>query len=1097
MRFLDLLMEPTKAMRRYSPLQDDLTEGQENELLFMYNRVREGEHRARVRDERTYASADPVVREVYSEDSVPLPGDVDRLIKRTPGAVVLPREQGELVELVRFAQRNAIPLVPRGGGTSVHGGAVPVEGGIVADMRAMDEILEIDEDEGTVRVEGGITWQDLDDALAEHGLTVRSMPTMAPTSTVAGAIAMDKAAFGAFGHGSLRDALVEVELLTPDLERETLRGEDLDLVVGCQGASGFIVEATLDVVEAKDLITVGGAFDTIGTAEQFLGSLSTDGVHTVQVWGADHVALMLEAQGDPRALPKKHDLVLVTIEADAAERLIPDLEARCETLEGEFIDEDTGAWAWERRFQHRCYQRFGPSLLVGEAECAKGKLAEAWWAANDAVEAPESTLWAIATGPDTVKIVTSILCDERLPSYPLAWGNRLAFEDAVESEGGHATAPGLLTPGKAKDVLGRDRVKRLARFCKDRDPDDIMNPGKVLPARVKGLPILPTSAALVPGVAMMKSMRGQFGHRRGSTSEPSNRALNTVLGRRFSKHLAEISDDLYACSRLGLTNQVGGLNQGISFEKEQPRKVVRAHRFETQLPRGIVAAGRAILEGARPSEQIASHALSLPAVPTYEAASQNATPVLDAIEGVREAAQRATRLDPRVKALVGDLDETGNVLGEDPEARGEWMPGGAPSGVDTTTLLVAGDTAAYERTGDAQAIFNVFSNAGFGFTTLGPKEVHPGTVPYRLGATDAAKRTARAFADAAADRMEDLPTTLVTASSEDADVLRRRLPELVEGTDHAGFEPRVLTATEVLASLASAGRLTFQGDADEGDAPEDEDADAEGEDEAETDADDAADAEEAPEDAEAEAADEEDAAEAGDADEDAEEESDTGFEALEVTLVHSPFATDGETEALETLAEAVPALEYDVADMDDVLVPDVAYALVNPDQTDGLGTQVKQALAGSTAVVGCTDLAYVLDEVGVDVRSIHSLVAQRMQMREGGGVQLEVGAGEEEEEGFVEHEIPDDAFRVELVKEEAAIPVYPDESILDAAENFGFDLPFDCRAGSCVTCCAKWEGAAPDQSDAQAISEDEQETHCLTCVARPKGDVKIWSDEAP
>lgn len=1081
MQLVDLLMQPTKLARRYSPLREDLTEGQEQELLFMYNRVREGEHRDRIRDERTYASADPAVRAAYSEDSVAYPDSIDQLIKRTPGAVVLPREDGELLELLRFGQRNQVPIVPRGGGTSVHGGCVPVEGGVVADLRGMNEVHEVDPDEGTVTVEAGCTWLDLEDEVDAEGFSVRSMPDTAPQSTVGGAIAMDKADFGAFGHGSIRDQLVEVTLLTPDLEVVNVRGEDLDLVVGCQGATGFILDATLDLVEDNDLLPVGATFDTVTEVQRFLKSLPTDGVETVQVLGPNHVDLTLEATGERRALPTDTRVVALTLDEEEAEALVPDLQARVDTIGGEWMDEDEAAWAHEHRFEHRTYKRLGPSLVVAEAEVPVDSLADAWWAGEDAVEAPEHAIRAVATGPDTLKLTATVLCDERLPGYSLAWGNRLAFVDAVKDEGGSATAPGLLTPGEAKPVLGKDRVKRLSSYRKERDPENIMNPGKVLPAPVKGLPIVPTSAAVVPGVALMKGLRGQFDHRRGSTTEPSNRALKTVMGRRHSRHLAEVSDGLYGCSGLGHTNRVGDLHEGIEFIKEQPRTKLRAYRFDTQLPRGIVAAARAILEGAEPTRQLASHALSLPAVPTYENASQNDTPILPAIEGVREAAQRADRFDPRVKELVADLEETGNVLGEDPEARGAWMPGGAPSGVDTTTLLVTSDTAAYERGDDASRLFNVLQNAGFGFTTLGADEPHLGTVPYRLGAVDAATDTLTTFADRAVERMEDPPKTLVTASSEDADVARRRLPDLLHRTEHEAWQPDVVTATEVLADLVRTGRLTFEG------AGDDEADEAEGDDG------------EAPEEAEAEE-DEEPAEgedEAAEEPEGADEEDDAGFEELDVTLVHSPFATDDEREALATVAEAIPALEHDEADLDDELIPDVAYALVNENQAEALGFDLKPALAGSTALVGCVDLAYVLDELGIDVRTVHDVVAERMETRQG-GAQLDVGAGEDEEEGFVEHEIPDDAHRVELVKEEAAIPVYPDESILDAAEGFGFeDLPYDCRAGSCVSCAARYEGSPPDQSQAQAISDDEQESHCLTCVSKPTGDVKVWTGEQP
>jgi len=1067
-KLLDLLLHPTKAARRYSPLHEGLTDGQENELLFMFNRVREGEHRAAVRDERTYASSDPAVCEAYASDSVAYPGGVDQLIKRTPGAVVLPKSESELVELIQFAQDNNVPVVPRGGGTSVHGGAVPTEGGVIADMRAFDDVLEVDEDDQIVRVRAGMTWQDLDERLAEHGLTTRCEPFAAQTSTIGGALAMGKAGFGSYSHGSIRDNVEEVELMTPELETETRRGADLDLVEGCQGSTGFITEATIRVQEDTGLVPTGAAFDSMADVERYVGGLPHEGVESLHVLGPDHVDLKMEPDM-ARALPKKKFVVVHAIDEEAREELVPDLQARVETLDGDWIDASDASWEWERRHRQRNFQQFGPSLVVAEAKCPREELAEAWRAGREAIEAREFSIWAVASGPDEFKLVANLLADERLPNFPLAWGNRLAFLDAVKDEGGSATAPGLLTPGDAKSVLGKDRVKQLSQWKKEHDAEDIMNPGKVLAGRVKGMPIVPTTAAVVPGTLFMKSMRQQFDHRRESTLEPSNRALNSVMGRRLSKRLARIGDDLYADTRLGPANRTGDLHRGISFEKERPRSVVKAVRFDTQLPRGVVAAGRAILEGKTPGEQVVSHALSLPAVPTYENHAETPVPILEAIEAVREAGQAASGLNPSVRDIVETLDETNNVLGEDPETRGDWMPGAPPSGPDTSTLLFAGDRAAAERTDDALSTFNVLTNASFGFGTLGADEPHPGTVPYRLGAFDAAQETAQAFADEATSKLDQPPTTLVALSSEDADVLERRLADLLEDGDHEDWNPRVLTATEVTASLAKAGRLTFQGQGD------DEDADGEAEDPENGD--------EADEDAEAE-------------EDEPVEEDEEGFEHLDVRLVHSPFADDNERSALEDLAERIPDLDYEIADTSNVLLPDAAYQVARPDQTEALMMKAKAELAGDTLLVGCVDLAHLLDEAGLDVQNVHDVVVERMEVSEGGAQLAEAGAADDEDE-FEEFEIPDDANRVELVKENAAIPVYDDESILDAAERHGFDLPFDCRAGSCVTCCAKYEGAEPEQSEGQVLGEDEQETHVLTCIGKPTGDVKIWSGEEP
>lgn len=118
---------------------------------------------------------------------------------------------------------------------------------------------------------------------------------------------------------------------------------------------------------------------------------------------------------------------------------------------------------------------------------------------------------------------------------------------------------------------------------------------------------------------------------------------------------------------------------------------------------------------------------------------------------------------------------------------------------------------------------------------------------------------------------------------------------------------------------------------------------------------------------------------------------------------------------------------------------------------------------------------------------------------------LEVPDEEEEEvtvqEEEIEEDIPDEerekTYQVELVKEDATIEVQGDEYILDVAEDEGFDLPYSCREGQCVSCSARVEGDV-DQPRAQAIDEDEMsEGYVLTCIAMPRSDLKVWSNEKP
>lgn len=165
---------------------------------------------------------------------------------------------------------------------------------------------------------------------------------------------------------------------------------------------------------------------------------------------------------------------------------------------------------------------------------------------------------------------------------------------------------------------------------------------------------------------------------------------------------------------------------------------------------------------------------------------------------------------------------------------------------------------------------------------------------------------------------------------------------------------------------------------------------------------------------------------------------------------------------------------------------------------------LRAAVAAGAEVVltmspGCTTTlraAAKKAKAGVEVLDLHVVVAQGMKAKEGGVAAAPVAATAEPAKP-VEPEIPLDHYRVEFVKEGVILAVHKNQNLLAAGAEAGLDLPSSCKAGSCDTCSAKWEGTAPDQSAGSALTPDQQKTYVLTCIARPKGPVKIWSDSRP
>ncbi|WP_121823144.1 2Fe-2S iron-sulfur cluster-binding protein [Halostella salina] len=92
-----------------------------------------------------------------------------------------------------------------------------------------------------------------------------------------------------------------------------------------------------------------------------------------------------------------------------------------------------------------------------------------------------------------------------------------------------------------------------------------------------------------------------------------------------------------------------------------------------------------------------------------------------------------------------------------------------------------------------------------------------------------------------------------------------------------------------------------------------------------------------------------------------------------------------------------------------------------------------------------------------------------------------------------------ETYTVELVDRDETIEVPADKSILEAAEEVGIDLPYQCRMGVCGVCCAMRENDSEvEQTEGMFLSESEKEEgYVLTCIGRPLSNLELHTDESP
>jgi FAD/FMN-containing dehydrogenase len=170
-------------------------------------------------------------------------------------AAVRPSSTAEVVEVVKLAHHERVPLVPYGAGTGVAGAIAPMHGGIAVDLKRMNRVIALDPDDRSTTVEAGILLGDLDRAISEKGLMVGHDPYSVPIATVGGAISTNGVGYRAAKYGSMGDQVLGLEVVLPTGEVLQTRavpkssvGPSLHhLFIGSEGVFGIITRATIRV----------------------------------------------------------------------------------------------------------------------------------------------------------------------------------------------------------------------------------------------------------------------------------------------------------------------------------------------------------------------------------------------------------------------------------------------------------------------------------------------------------------------------------------------------------------------------------------------------------------------------------------------------------------------------------------------------------------------------------------------------------------------------------------------------------------------------------------------------------------------------------
>ena len=176
--------------------------------------------------------------------------------RQVPLAVVLPASTQEVAAVLKFLNAQRVPVIPRGAGTSLAGGALPQADAVVVGLSRMSRVLELRFEDRLARVEAGITNLGISGAVAHEGFFYAPDPSSQLACTIAGNIAMNSGGAHCLKYGVTTNNILGVRLVTIqgeilDIGGDAMDADGLDLlsvVIGSEGQFGIVTEATVRIL---------------------------------------------------------------------------------------------------------------------------------------------------------------------------------------------------------------------------------------------------------------------------------------------------------------------------------------------------------------------------------------------------------------------------------------------------------------------------------------------------------------------------------------------------------------------------------------------------------------------------------------------------------------------------------------------------------------------------------------------------------------------------------------------------------------------------------------------------------------------------------
>jgi len=423
-----------------------------------------------------------------------------------PTVVVRPKTIEEVQRIMRYANKNKIHVVPRGAGSGTSGHTVPIDGGIVLDMKRMNRILEIRPEDMLVRVEPGVVDDDLNRALKPYGFFYPPAPASSRIATIGGEIGANASGVRSVKYGATRDYVLgmKVVLANGDLvnlgsnTRVHSSGYQLErLIVGSEGTLGIVVEATMKIAPLPKFRCLAVAnFDRLEDAGKAISDIISRGAQPSMLELMDNIGIIAVNKAMDLGLPEVGAIVLFEADGnvkDAVDYEMKKMKEICEEHNGFGIEMSYDLEERTKLFSGR--KKLFASLSKYKEGIICTDLADDMGVPNSKVAETAQKIHEIAEKNNVIMAVyghcgsgvihTKIMLDPKKKSQWKDAENVIKeLYDYIYSIGGVTSAEHGIGLSKAppwkkarKDVLPVMHAIKNAL-----DPNDILNPHKLMDA---------------------------------------------------------------------------------------------------------------------------------------------------------------------------------------------------------------------------------------------------------------------------------------------------------------------------------------------------------------------------------------------------------------------------------------------------------------------------------------------------------------------------------------------------------------------------------------------------------------------------------------